>query len=81
MKILTLKQEESRRFNDSPYVYALSLFLIFFGLIACVWHITDLLTISSFNFSYSIVIVSALVITVLLLVFLDRVASKLASPE
>ena len=81
MKILTLQQEESRRFNDSPYVYAFSLFLIIFGLIACLWHIVDLLTIPSLILSYTIAIVSALVITVFILVLLDSVASKVISSE
>lgn len=81
MRISELKKEEGKRFNDSPYVYAFSLFLMMFGLIVCAWHIVDLLTTPPFNLSYTIATISALAITAFILLSLDSAVSKATSSE
>ncbi|TRX54021.1 hypothetical protein [Thalassomonas sp. M1454] len=76
-----LRQEESSRFNNSPYIYAISLFLMIFGLIICAWNIIDLLFIPTINISYSIATIVSLLTTIVLLLFLDLEFNKTASKQ
>ena len=76
MNLATLKKDESKRFNSSPYVYAISLFLLLFGLIFCSWNIVNLLIATSYGFSYLITTIVSLVISLIILISLDIEASK-----
>ena len=76
MKLATLKKDESKRFNSSPYVYAISLFLLIFGLIFCSWNIVDLLVDNSYGFSYPVTTIVSLIISLIILISLDIEASK-----
>lgn len=84
MPIITLsklRQEESMRFNNSPYIYAISLFLMIFGLIICAWNIIDLLFMPIINISYSAATIASLLTTIVLLLFLDMGLSKASSKK
>ncbi|WOH39363.1 hypothetical protein RI844_09090 [Thalassotalea fonticola] len=71
-----IKQEESKRFNSSPYSYAISLFLMLFGLTVCTWTIGEVLFITKTTPSYSMASIISLIISLLILITLDNEASK-----
>ncbi|WNC67893.1 hypothetical protein RI845_15370 [Thalassotalea nanhaiensis] len=71
-----IKQEESKRFNTAPYSYAISLFLMLFGLTVCTWTICEVLFITQTAPSYSMASIISLIISLLILITLDNEASK-----
>ncbi len=73
-----LKTEESKRFNESPYLYASVLFLLLYSLTFCLWSISNITGAITLPFSYNISFIVTLILTLLILIPLDIEAHKLS---
>ncbi|WP_371188236.1 hypothetical protein [Thalassotalea maritima] len=67
-----LRQEESSRFDRSPYTYSTALFLLMFGLTTCLWHMLELIELVCVHYDYALNTIIALALSVTVLVTLNK---------